>query len=163
MHKILIAIICLLAPFMALACNFHGGVGIQIPQHPNLLATLSNVARADSHVNQLVKPQAMLNWQLAQALNRTKPNFDITFYQVIEGHYSLVSSSQTRWLEAYPIDQIPGNDEAMILSELSVFNALLEKNISIDSALSQQLITINGSSEQKAQVREWLIDAFNAR
>ncbi|GAM75378.1 hypothetical protein JCM19241_3290 [Vibrio ishigakensis] len=106
------------------------------------------------------KPDAMLNWQLAQKLSSTMPVEKIVFYQVNEGHYSFVTKDNYRWLQEYTLDKKPKLGELMILSELSVFDALFERSISIDTALSEMWIKINGPKRERELVTEWLRENF---
>ncbi|MCK6264106.1 hypothetical protein KP803_12570 [Vibrio sp. ZSDE26] len=123
-----------------------------------MLTTISSItiASADDFLPDLEKPDAMLNWQLGQKLTSTKPDLQITFYQAIEGHYSILSNAQFRFLENYPDDKIPTNEDLMIISEMSVLSAIADQQIDIQEALNNRLITINGDPDEVQIVKQWL-------
>lgn len=111
-------------------------------------------------IPKMEKPATMLNWQLAQKLGDTLPVDQITFYEVGEGHYSTIGRDNYRWLGEYASDSLPKLGELMILSELVVFNALLDGDITIDKALEEMWIKVNGPKEQREAVTQWLREAF---
>jgi hypothetical protein len=148
-----------------LACGFHNSVGVlQVPNYPGIMYTIARVNGAVdvNMIPEMEKPAAMLNWQLAQKFNGTMPVENITFYQVIEGHYSTISNDPRRWLNNYQSDTKPGLGELMILSDLVVLDALLEGIIDIDIALEEMWIKVNGPREQREAVTAWLRDSFSA-
>ncbi|MGL6258246.1 hypothetical protein [Vibrio sp. WXL210] len=153
----------LLASTNTFACGFHDGAGaLDIPNYPGIMFTLARIKAATDveMISEMEKPAAMLNWQLAQQLRDTMPVDNITFYQVIEGHYSTITNDPYRWLNDYSSDTRPALGELMILSELSVLNALLEGEITIDKALEEMWIKVNGPREQREAVTQWLRDSF---
>lgn len=149
--------------FLAYACNLHGGVGIQIPAHKNLLTTLSNIATATAQwrLQPLYKSEFQLNSELAAKLHSTKPAFDIIFYQAIEGHYLVVSQGSFQWLEVYTKAKMPNQNDVMIISELTVFDAIIENRMTIQAALKQQLIVINGPEGAQEIIHSWLVKALS--
>lgn len=157
-------VLAFLSPsFVAYSCNMHSGIGVQIPNHNNLLTTLSNIATATAQwrLQPLYKPEIQLNLELAEKLQQTKPDFEIIFYQAIEGHYLMVSTEQAIWLQTYNKAQRPSNEDAMIISELTVFDAIIEKKLTITDALQQQLIVINGPELKQKMIYNWLVDSLS--
>ncbi|WP_295893471.1 hypothetical protein [uncultured Vibrio sp.] len=147
------------------ACGFHNDTGlIAVPNHPGIMLTIPSIQTAieDQTIPASEKPAAMINWQLAQKLSATKPNHDIIFYQAIDGHYSTVSSNNFRWLEDYNSETRPPLGALMILSEMNVFNALMEQQITIDQAFEKRWIHVNGPRDQREAVTHWLREAFAA-
>ncbi|WP_047044825.1 hypothetical protein [Vibrio mexicanus] len=151
----------LLLSSVSTACNFHGGFGIQLPSHAGLLTTLSNVALAEKHgtISTRDKPETILNWQLAQKA-KNKPDIDITFYQVLQGHYSTISGHSFRFFDNYQRETAPVEEDVIILSEFSVFGSILEGQLSMHEAMKLELVTITGSEIAKDQVKLWLLDSF---
>ncbi|MGF1722002.1 hypothetical protein L4D20_18390 [Vibrio kyushuensis] len=151
-----------LSAFYTTACNFHGGFGLQIPSYPNLFSSISNiaVASASEEIPVFEKPEAMLNWQLVQKMGATKPDLDITFYQAIEGHYSLISSASFRLFDNYPESRRPKAEDLMIMSEMSVFSAIVDQKITVDQALNEKWIVINGEQEAVKTVENWLLSSL---
>ncbi|NVD07763.1 hypothetical protein FCU94_12810 [Vibrio sp. JPW-9-11-11] len=160
----IIWLLILIATPSALACNFHQDRGrLSVPNYPAIMLTLPSIIEAsESHqIAQIQKPHAMINWLLAQKLNSTMPVDQFTFYQVVEGHYSSVTGRSSGWLSQYQGESKPKLGELMILSELSVFNALLEQQITIEQAFDQRWITVNGPKAEREAVKKWLTQAFN--
>jgi len=149
--------------FLAYACNMHGSVGVPIPQYTNLLTTLSNIANATAQwrLQPLTKSEFQLNVELSGKLHDTKPDFDIIFYQAIEGHYLMVSEDAFQWLQVYTKLQKPTESDVMIISELTVFDAIIEKRMTITEALEDELIVINGPESDKKIVQQWLVKALS--
>ncbi len=156
-------LLILIATPSVFACNFHPERGrLFVPNYPGIMLTLPSIIKAteNKQIADMQKSSAMSNWLLAQKLNSTMPVEPFTFYQVVEGHYSSVTGHSRGWLSQYQSDSKPKLGALMILSELSVFNALLEQQITIEQALDARWITINGPKDQRQAVRQWLIEAF---
>ncbi|CAK1709886.1 conserved exported hypothetical protein [Vibrio crassostreae] len=163
MNRIVWLLLLIVTP-TALACNFHQDRGrLFVPNYPAIMLTLPSIIEASesNEIAQIQKPHAMINWLLSQKLNSTMPVEPFTFYQVVEGHYSSVTGHSSGWLSQYQGENKPKLGELMILSELSVFNALLEQQITIEQAFDQKWITINGPKAQRQAVKTWLTQAFN--
>jgi hypothetical protein len=163
-HISLPLLITLVLSPKTLACGFHEGVGmLNIPNYPGIMFTLTrvNAALEVGMIKKMEKPAAMLNWQLAQKLNSTIPVDNITFYQVSEGHYSTIGNDDYRWLGDYQSETKPALGELMILSELIVMNALLDGTITIDKALNEMWIKVNGPKVEREAVTQWLKEAFS--
>ncbi|MGF1697211.1 hypothetical protein L4C54_16200 [Vibrio lamellibrachiae] len=162
MKRILSLLLIGFSTFYATACNFHGGFGLQIPSYPNLFTSISNIAVASASevIPAFEKPEAMLNWQLAQKMGSTKPDLDITFYQAIEGHYSMISDASFRLFDNYPESRRPKAEDLMIMSEMSVFSAIVDQKITVDQALNEKWIVVNGEQEAVEMVKEWLLSSL---
>jgi hypothetical protein len=157
-HLILIGSLC---SSLAFACGLHQDTGFSLVTEPGSLDVFANVisARQVDQFDNLNKPDNFLLFSVKAALKQPHQHkMDFSLFEAIKGHYSDFEFTDTVIVSGRT--QLPTDQDVLLITELDVLDALATGALTWEQAQRSGLATINGPSEKKQQLNDWLSAIF---
>ncbi|MCL9774207.1 SCP2 sterol-binding domain-containing protein [Vibrio methylphosphonaticus] len=157
------ALILSLTSSLTFACGLHQDTGFNLVTEPGSLEVFGNIISARQHdqLGNLNKPDHFRLFTAKAALKKPhNETMDFVLFEAIKGHYSDFRFTAGKGVVVTGRNNLPTEQDVLLITELDVFDALATGKISWDEAFRQGLVTINGPREKRQQLQSWLSHTF---